>query len=137
DGVDRRVGQPPRRRPKGILGSTSKPTSMSESLLLGVSNLVVTYDTPAGRLTAISNVSLSVERGEAVGLVGESGSGKSTIAGAVLDLLGPGARIEMGSILFEGRDLRTLTPERRRGILGNRIGSVFQDPFTSLNPSLQ
>src|SRR4029077_727490 len=58
-------------------------------------------------------------------------------AGAVLDLLGSGATITGGSIRFEGADLRSMSPTARRSLLGRRIGSVFQDPFTSLNPSMQ
>ena len=108
-----------------------------ESPLLDIRDLSVAYETPFGPLTAVSEVSLVIRPGEAVGLVGESGSGKSTIAGSVLDLLGPGSRLISGSIRFEGRDLNALPTPVRRSLLGNRIGSVFQDPFTTLNPSLR
>ncbi len=73
---------------------------------------------------------------EVVGLVGESGSGKSSIAISILDLLEEGARIESGSIVFDGTDLRTLTHSQRARLRGRSIGTVFQDPFTSLNPAL-
>ena len=82
------------------------------------------------------DVSFTLAPGGALGLVGESGSGKSSVAGAVLDLLGPGAAID-GAVLFEGTDLATLPPSRRRALGGSRIGSVFQDPFTALNPALR
>jgi peptide/nickel transport system ATP-binding protein len=71
-----------------------------------------------------------------LGIVGESGSGKSSIAGAVLDFLGPAARIS-GEILFEGQDLTQLGRPERRAVLGRRIGAVFQDPFTALNPAMR
>ena len=73
-----------------------------------------------------------LQPGEALGIVGESGSGKSSIAGAILDFLGPAARVA-GEILFEGRDLLRLA-RPAAGCVGRRIGSVFQDPFTALNP---
>jgi peptide/nickel transport system ATP-binding protein len=72
--------------------------------LLGLHDLTVTYATAAGQLTAARAVSFDLAAGEALGLVGESGSGKSTIAGAILDLLGDGATVE-GRILFESLDL--------------------------------
>ncbi len=104
--------------------------------LLEVRGLSVRYAGDDGPVTAVRDVSFSLAPGRALGIVGESGSGKSSIAGAVLDLLGPGAAIA-GRIVFEGRDLAGLTAERRRAMLGSRIGSVFQDPFTALNPALR
>jgi peptide/nickel transport system ATP-binding protein len=104
--------------------------------LLDVKNLSVSYDTETARALVVRDVSLTIRRGAAVGLVGESGSGKSTVAGAILDLLGPGSQIESGQIIFADRDLATLSPTQRRPLLGSQIGAVFQDPFTSLNPSL-
>jgi peptide/nickel transport system ATP-binding protein len=101
--------------------------------LLDVRGLTVRY---GGEVTAVRDVSFTLQAGQALGVVGESGSGKSSIAGAVLGLLGAHARIE-GAILFEGQDLATLAAPDRRAILGSRIGSVFQDPFTALNPSLR
>ena len=103
--------------------------------LLAVRDLSVTYTTDAGRLTAARAVSFDLAAGEALGLVGESGSGKSTIAGAILGLLGEGAVVE-GRILFEGIDLCRLDGKHRRKLLGQRIGAVFQDPFTALNPAM-
>jgi len=104
--------------------------------LLDVRGLVVRYAADDGPVTAVRDVSFSLAPGRALGIVGESGSGKSSIAGAILDLLGPGADIQ-GSIVFEGRNLASLNPQQRRAMLGSRIGSVFQDPFTALNPALR
>ena len=103
--------------------------------LLELRHLAVTYAGRIAPLPAVRDVSLALEAGGALGLVGESGSGKSTIAGAILDLLGPGSDIA-GEIVFEGSDLRKLTPHQRRQRLGRRIGTVFQDPFTALNPAM-
>lgn len=108
---------------------------MSQSALLTVSNLTVAYETRKGRLKALDDVNFSVRTGEALALVGESGSGKSTIALATMGLLGPEAVIS-GRISFENRDLSQLPAEERRNIRGRDISVVFQDPFTSLNPSL-
>jgi peptide/nickel transport system ATP-binding protein len=103
--------------------------------LLELHHLAVTYANAAAPLRAVRDVSLALAPGRALGLVGESGSGKSTIAGAILDLLGPGSDIA-GKIVFEGDDLRKLAAHQRRRLLGRRIGTVFQDPFTALNPSM-
>jgi oligopeptide/dipeptide ABC transporter ATP-binding protein len=100
--------------------------------LLDIRGLDVRY---GGAAHAVRDVSFVLRSGEALGIVGESGSGKSSIAGAILDLLGPGAQIG-GSIRFQGHELAGLTPALRRPILGRQIGMVFQDPFTALNPAL-
>jgi len=109
---------------------------MSSPNLLEISSLTVTYGAQDEAFTAVHRVSLTLAPGQALGIVGESGSGKSSIAGAIMGLQGLAARIG-GTILFEGRDLATLSPRQRRAVLGRRIGSVFQDPFTALNPALR
>ena len=103
--------------------------------LLALRDVTVTYPAEAGGVIAARAVSLDLAMGQAVGLVGESGSGKSTIAGAILGLLADGAVVE-GEILFGGTDLRRLDPRRQRKLLGHRIGAVFQDPFTALDPAM-
>jgi peptide/nickel transport system ATP-binding protein len=106
------------------------------SPLLDVRDLTVHYGHDDGRSAAVREVSFHLQPGEALGIVGESGSGKSSIAGAILDFLGPAARIS-GEIRFDGRDLLKLPHKQRRAVLGHKIGSVFQDPFSALNPALR
>jgi peptide/nickel transport system ATP-binding protein len=108
----------------------------SAAPLLEIRNLTIRYREGARRITAVRDVNLSLRPGGALAIVGESGSGKSSIAGAVLDFLGPAAEID-GTILFEGQNIAGLTSAERRRILGRRIGAVFQDPFTALNPALR
>jgi peptide/nickel transport system ATP-binding protein len=103
--------------------------------LLEIRNLTIRYRTGAAQITAVRDVSFALNSGGSLAIVGESGSGKSSVAGAVLDFLGPEAEVS-GAILFEGQDLAALPPALRRRLLGSRIGAVFQDPFTSLNPAL-
>ena len=104
--------------------------------LLAINNLTVTYSTSRGSISALRNVSLKIQKGQVLGLAGESGSGKSTVGQALLGLFGPEANIENSSVMFHDRDLIKLSPKQRREICGNQISAVFQDPFTSLNPSL-
>jgi peptide/nickel transport system ATP-binding protein len=111
-------------------------TTLRGSALLEVRNLSVCYNGYEGPTAAVHDVSFRLDPGKALAIVGESGSGKSSVAGAILDFLGPAARTT-GEILFEGRDLLQLSPAQRRSVLGRRIGSVFQDPFTALNPALR
>ncbi len=105
--------------------------------LLRIEDLVVDFATPAGVLRAVNGVSYDVSPGEIVAVVGESGSGKSVTALSILRLLPePPARVSGGRILLDGVDLLTLDPERIRQIRGGRVGMVFQEPMTSLNPVL-
>ncbi|WP_372399625.1 ABC transporter ATP-binding protein [Azospirillum sp. HJ39] len=125
----------PQARP--ALSPAIPPVTLPEPApLLDVRGLTISYGNARGTLRAASDVSFAIRPGEVMGLVGESGSGKSTIAMAILDLLGGGGRVESGEILFDGTDLRKLPPSGRRALRGDRIAAVFQDPFTSLNPAL-
>ncbi|WP_127503061.1 ABC transporter ATP-binding protein [Actinoplanes solisilvae] len=90
-----------------------------------------------GTVHALDGVSLRVMPGETLGVVGESGSGKTMTALSVMGLLPAGGRVSGGQILFEGRDLRTLNPDEVRRTRGVRMGMVFQDPLTSLNPTMR
>ena len=105
-------------------------------MLLEIEDLEVAYaDERGGLTTAAAGVSLSLDRGETLGLVGESGSGKSSVAMSVARLLpSPPARWPKGRILFDGRDVLKMPLEELRTIRGRRIGVVFQDPMGSLSP---
>jgi peptide/nickel transport system ATP-binding protein len=105
--------------------------------LLQINDLTTSFFTDAGELRAIDGVSLAIRKGEIFGLVGESGSGKTLTALSVLGLVPPPGRIVSGSILFEGDDLVRLSREGMERVRGNRIGMVFQEPMTSLNPVLR
>ena len=105
--------------------------------LLDVQNLSVAFEGPSQTVAAVKDVSFQIAPGETLGLVGESGSGKSVTAFAVLQLLQPPGRITGGRILFEGRDLVTLSERDMRQIRGARISLIFQEPMTALNPVMR
>jgi len=107
---------------------------MSKEELLRINDLKVHYFTLRGIVKAVDGVSLTLNRNEFLSIVGESGCGKSTLAHAIAKLIRPPGRIIAGNIFFEGKDLNKLNEEEMRKIRGNRIGFVFQDPFTSLDP---
>ena len=104
--------------------------------LLQVENLGVTFFTPRGTVRAVRDASLEVHRGEVMGVVGESGCGKSTTAFAVMGYL-PGVTRVDGQILFDGKDVSQMGAAELRHIRGNRIGMVYQDPATALNPTMR
>jgi peptide/nickel transport system ATP-binding protein/oligopeptide transport system ATP-binding protein len=105
--------------------------------LLEVNDLTVRFDTAGGTVHAVSGVTYNLEPGETLGVVGESGSGKSVHVLAMLGLIPkPPGRIAGGKVLFEGRDLLTMRERALRDLRGKRIGVIFQDPMTSLNPVL-
>jgi peptide/nickel transport system ATP-binding protein len=106
---------------------------MSDTLL-SVKNLVVEFPTRRGLLTAVDNVSFDLERGEVLGLVGESGAGKSITGSAVIGLIEPPGRIAAGTVHLAGQRIDNLPSEKMRRIRGDKIGMVFQDPLSSLNP---
>jgi oligopeptide/dipeptide ABC transporter ATP-binding protein len=109
---------------------------MSREALLRVENLSIGFSTDDGPVRVVENVSFSVAAGETLGLVGESGCGKSVTAQTIMRLLpSPPSYIEGGRILFMGEDLAQLPERRMQKIRGDRIGMVFQEPMTSLNPS--
>ncbi len=102
--------------------------------LLVVQNLKVVLPTRKGCLTAVDDVSFSLAAGEVLGLVGESGAGKSLTGSAIIGLLEPPLYMAGGCIFLEGERIDRLPDESLRRIRGKRIGSIFQDPLTSLNP---
>ncbi|MDN5918805.1 MAG: ABC transporter ATP-binding protein [Pseudonocardia sp.] len=101
--------------------------------LLQVCDLAVTFPSADGAVRAVRGVDYTLRRGEVLGIVGESGSGKSVTSMAVMGLLPNTARIT-GSVMFDGRDLLTLSEQQLNTVRGNRIAMIFQDPMTSLNP---
>src|SRR6202050_4695235 len=103
--------------------------------LLDVRDLSVAFHQPSGTSVAVDRISFSIRRGECTALVGESGSGKSVSALSILKLLPyPPASHPSGSIHFKGRELIDLSEREIRGIRGNDISIIFQEPMTSLNP---
>ncbi|MFO7944748.1 MAG: ABC transporter ATP-binding protein [Anaerolineales bacterium] len=107
---------------------------MQDNILYSVRDLTVAYNTRAGSVVAVDNISMDLRRGEILGLVGESGCGKSTLGKALLRLhVGP-AEIKSGELLLEGRDLMQLSDLDMTHVRGAELGMIFQDPMTSLNP---
>ena len=103
--------------------------------LLNVEGLVTAFQTEEGEIHAVDGVSFSVGKGRTVGLVGESGCGKTVTALSIIQLLPrPAASILAGKVLFEGEDLAAASTERLHEVRGNRIGMIFQEPMTALNP---
>jgi peptide/nickel transport system ATP-binding protein len=102
--------------------------------LLEVKNLRVEIPTRRGTLLAIDDVSFSIEPGEVLGVVGESGAGKSLTGASIIGLLEPPGRVAAGEIWLEGVRIDNLPYEQMRRIRGKKIGAIFQDPLTSLNP---
>jgi peptide/nickel transport system ATP-binding protein len=102
--------------------------------LLQVRNLVVEFPGRRGTLRALDDISFDIAAGEILGVVGESGAGKSLTGAAIIGLLEPPGRIASGQILLEGQRIDHLPYEQMRHIRGRRIGAIFQDPLTSLNP---
>ena len=109
--------------------ATASPT-------LEIRDLRIEFPTRRRTLLALDGVSLEIAPGEILGLVGESGAGKSLTGAAVIGLLQPPGRIAGGQILLQGERIDDLPPARLRTIRGRRIGAIFQDPLTSLNPLL-
>ena len=107
---------------------------MSPQRLLEVKNLRVEFPTRRGTLVAVDDVSFAIGRGEVLGVVGESGAGKSLTGMAIIGLLEPPGRIAAGEIRLDGERIDDLPVERMRRLRGRRIGAIFQDPLTSLNP---
>ncbi len=103
--------------------------------LLSVRGLRTTFTTPHGVLPAVDYIDLDIHAGEPLCVVGESGCGKSVTARSIMRLLPePPAKIESGTVRFDGRDLLELSQEEMRQVRGNRLAMIFQEPMTSLNP---
>jgi oligopeptide/dipeptide ABC transporter ATP-binding protein len=131
-----------KQRIKGRLGLTTvtRPADQvpppGSDRLLSVTDLSVEFLTEAGPATVVDHVNFGVDAGEVVALVGESGSGKTVSSLAVMRLVAsPPGRITSGSVMFDGRDLLSLSFNEMREVRGDQIGMAFQDPMTSLNPA--
>jgi oligopeptide transport system ATP-binding protein len=105
--------------------------------ILEVKDLNISFHTFAGEVHAIRGVNFELKKGETLAIVGESGSGKSVTTKAIMRLLPPGnSEIKNGQILFDGKDLTKLTDRQMQKIRGKDISMIFQDPMTSLNPTM-
>ncbi len=110
---------------------------MSENLL-EVRNLNVSFNTYAGEVQALRDISFSVKRGETLAIVGESGSGKSVAVQTIMKLIPmPPGVIKSGEIIFDGEDIVKANNKRMMELRGGKIGMIFQDPMTSLNPTIK
>ena len=105
--------------------------------LLSVRDLIVEFPSRRGVARALDQISFDIEPGEILGVVGESGAGKSLTGAAIMGLLTPPGRVAGGSIHLAGERIDTMPPERLRRVRGRRIGMIFQDPLTTLNPLLR
>ena len=110
---------------------------MSDTPILEVRDLRVEIPLTRGTVHAVRSASFTVEPGQALGLVGESGCGKSMTLRAILGLLPQPGHITGGEIRFEGDDLANADPKRLRDVRGARIGIIFQEPMTALNPVMR
>ncbi len=107
-------------------------------MLLELTDLKVSFDTYAGEVQAVRGVTFSLEKGEVIAIVGESGCGKSVTAQSTMGLLAkPAGRIKSGSIKIDGEEASGYSEKQWEGIRGKKIGMIFQDPMTSLNPTMR
>lgn len=104
--------------------------------LLDIQNLQISFETHDGVVRAVNGISLALDQGQTLGVVGESGSGKSQMALSIMGLLSGNARVT-GSVKFEDRELLGLPDDAMSTLRGSRIGMIFQDPMTCLNPHLR
>ncbi|MBS0327471.1 MAG: ABC transporter ATP-binding protein [Proteobacteria bacterium] len=116
------------------MSAAAERAAETRPALLDVRNLRIEFPTRRGTLVAIDGVSFSIAPGEVLGVVGESGAGKSLTGAAIIGLLEPPGRIASGEIRLDGRRIDDLPYDAMRKIRGRRIGAIFQDPLTSLNP---
>ena len=107
---------------------------MMEDTILEVENLRTSFATDAGSVQSVRGITFHVGKGESLGIVGESGCGKSVTMLSIMGLLEDNASRQANALLFDGEDLLKKSPREMRKIQGNRIGMIFQDPMTSLNP---
>lgn len=110
---------------------------MGNERVLEVNDLHVSFDTYAGEVKAVRGVSFHLNKAEAIAIVGESGCGKSVTAKSIMKLIPmPPGRIKSGNIIFNGTDITNFTKKQMEAIRGSEIGMIFQDPMTSLSPTM-
>ncbi|MGL4322466.1 MAG: ATP-binding cassette domain-containing protein, partial [Beijerinckiaceae bacterium] len=102
--------------------------------VLSVRNLTLEFHARRGILRALDSISFDIAKGEVLGVVGESGAGKSLTGSAIIGLIDRPGRITGGEVILNGGRIDNLDPEAMRKIRGRKIGMIFQDPLTSLNP---
>ncbi len=108
-----------------------------EGPLLELRDVTTHFKTPRGLVRAVDGVSLTLDRGKALGIVGESGSGKTILSRSIMGLLPPRGTVRGGSIKFEGREIGNLDRKAMRSVWGKEMAMIFQDPMTSLNPVMK
>ncbi len=113
---------------------THPEAAYNQAPLLEVKNLVVEFPGRRGTLRALDDISFSIAPGEILGVVGESGAGKSLTGASIIGLLEPPGRIASGQVLLQGQRIDNLPNAAMRLVRGRKIGAIFQDPLTSLNP---
>lgn len=110
---------------------------MGQERILEVNDLHVSFDTYSGEVHAVRGVSFHLDKAEVIAIVGESGCGKSVTAKSIMKLIPmPPGRIKKGSIVFDGKDITNYTKKQMESIRGSEIGMIFQDPMTSLSPTM-
>ena len=110
---------------------------MEKNVKLHVDNLTVSFKTTQGMVRAVRGVSFDLYEGETLAIVGESGSGKSVSSRAIMGILAGNGVIDDGQIIYEDQDLTKIDEEHFHELRGNRIGMIFQDPMSSLNPIMR
>ena len=107
---------------------------MNNEVILSVKDLRISFRAYGGKVQAVRGISFDLHRGETLAIVGESGSGKSVSIKAIMGILANNAIIEEGEILYNGKDLTKVKEDDFHEIRGKRIGLIFQDPLSALNP---
>src|SRR5574344_1728757 len=113
------------------------PAPAGKKVILSVRNLAISFFTDNGMVRAVRGVSFDLYKGETLCIVGESGSGKSVTSKTLMGILAGNAHIDSGSVMYEGEDLTKVSEEEFHRIRGHKIGMIFQDPLSSLNPSMR
>src|SRR5574344_846456 len=108
-----------------------------KEIVLSVRDLAISFKTDRGQLHAVRGVSFDLYRGETLCIVGESGSGKSVTNKTVMGILSPSAHIDSGSVIYQGEDLTKIAEDQFHRIRGTKIGMIFQEPLSSLNPIMK